>query len=68
MRRRAPAVVTPVLVSADGGVLDATDKIFPAPTGRNGRHYQRQALRGHLQQPAAEFASRNCAYTAVVTE
>ena len=40
--------------------------------GRNGRHYQRQALSGvlltYLQQFSAEFASRNCAYTAVVTE
>jgi hypothetical protein len=35
---------------------------------RNGRHYQRQHLSGVLvtfrQQLAAEFASRNCSYTA----
>ena len=37
-----------------------------------GRQYQRQALSGvlltYLQQLSAEFASRNCAYTDVVTE
>ena len=64
--------VTPFVVSAGGGVLDATDKKFPAPTGRNGRQYQRQAVSGvlltYLQQLSAEFASRNFAYTAVVKE
>ena len=44
--------------------------MFPAPNGRNGRHYQRQHLSGVLvtfwQKLAAEFASRNCAYTAAV--
>ena len=43
---------------------------FPAPKGRNGRHYQRQHCSGVLitfrQQLAAEFASRNCAYMAAV--
>ena len=50
--------------------LEATDKMFPAPKGRNGRHYQRQHLSGVLvtfrQLLAAEFASRNCTYTAAV--
>ena len=50
--------------------LIATDKMFPAPKGRNGQHYQRQHLSGvqltFRQQLAAEFASRNCAYTAAV--
>ena len=58
------------MVSAGGGVTEATDKLFPAPKGRNGRYYQRQHLSGVLltfrQQLAAEFASRNCAYTAAV--
>ena len=44
--------------------------MFPAPKGRNGRHYQRQRLSGVLltfrQMLAAEFASRNCAYAAAV--
>ena len=44
------------------------DKMFRAPKGRNGRHYQRQHLSGVLltfrQQLAAEFASRNCYYAA----
>ena len=44
--------------------------MFPAPKGPNGRHYQRQHLSGVLvtfqQQLAAEFASRNCSYTAAV--
>ena len=46
--------------------------MFPATKGRNGRcrPYQRQHLIGVLvtfrQQLAAEFASRNCSYTAVV--
>ena len=70
VRRHAPAVVTPVVVSAGGGVTDATDSMLPAPTGRNGRHYHRQALSGvlltYLQQLSAEFASRNCVYTAVL--
>ena len=39
---------------------------------RNGRHYQRQTLSGvlltYLQQLSSEVASRNCAYTVVVTE
>ena len=52
------------------GVSEATDKMFPAPKGRNGRHYQRHHISGVLltfrQQLAAEFASRNCAYTAAV--
>ena len=43
--------------------------MFPAPKGRNDRHYQRQHLSGMLvtfrKQLAAEFASRNCTYTAV---
>ena len=73
LRRRryaahAPSKVIPFVVSAGGGVTEATDKMFPAPKGRNGRHYQRQHLSGVLvtfrQQLAAEFASRNCAYTA----
>ena len=68
IRRHAPSKVIPFVVSAGGGVTEATDKMFPAPTGRNGRHYQRQHLSGVLvtfrQQLAAEFASRNCAYTA----
>ena len=67
-RRHAPSKVIPFVVSAGGGVTEATDKMFPAPTGRNGRHYQRQHVSGVLvtfrQQLAAEFASRNCAYTA----
>ena len=48
VRRHAPASVMPVVVSAGGGLLDATDKVFPAPTGRNGRHFQRQHLSGVL--------------------
>jgi hypothetical protein len=68
VRRHAPATVVPFVVSAGGGVTEATDKMFPAPTGRNGRHYQRQHLSGVLvtfrQQLAAEFASRNCSYAA----
>ena len=70
VRRHAPSKVIPFVVSAGGGVTEATDKLFPAPKGRNGRHYQRQHLSGVLltfrQQLAAEFASRNCAYTAAV--
>ncbi len=58
----------PFVVSAGGGVTEATDKMFPAHTGRNGRHYQRKHLSGVLvtfrQQLAAEFASRNCSYAA----
>ena len=42
--------------------MGATDKILPAPTGRNGCHYQSQALSGvmltYLQQLSAELASR----------
>ena len=57
-------------ILAGGGVTDATDSMLPAPTGRNGRHYHRQALSGvlltYLQQLSAEFASRNCVYTAVL--
>ena len=53
-----------------GWVSEATDKMFPAPKGRNSRHYQRQHLSGVLvtfrQQLTAEFASRNCSYTAAV--
>ena len=68
IRRHAPSKVILFVVSAGGGVTEATDKMFPAPTGWNGRHYQRQHLSGVLltfrQQLAAEFASRNCAYTA----
>ena len=68
-RRHAPAVVTPFVVSAGGGVLDATDHMLPTPSGRNGRHYQRQHLSGvlvsYLHALNAEFASRNCAATAV---
>ena len=59
----------PFVVSAGGGVTEA-DKMFPAPTGRNGRHYQRQHLSGVLvtfrQQLAAEFASRNCSCDSLV--
>ena len=44
--------------------------MFPAPKGRNGRHYQRQHLSGvrvtFRQQLAAEFASRNRSYIAAV--
>ena len=58
------------MVSAGGEVSEATDKMFPVPTGRNDRHSQRQHLSGVLvtfrQQQAAEFASRNCSYTAAV--
>ena len=59
-----------IVVSAGGGVTEATDKMFPAPRGRNGRHYQRQHLSGVLltfrQQLAAEFAYRSRACTAAV--
>ena len=54
------------------GVTEATDdKIFPAPIGRNGRHFQRKHLSGVFvsplirQQLVAEFASRNCALSCV---
>ena len=30
VRRHAPAIVMPVVLSAGGGLLDATDKVFPA--------------------------------------
>ena len=44
--------------------------MFPAPKGRNGRHYKRQHLSGVLvtfrQHLASEFASRNCSVTAAV--
>ena len=71
LRRHAPAVVELFVVSAGGGVMGATDKLFPAPTGRIG--YQRLALSGMLltyQHLAAEFASHSCAYryTAVIAE
>jgi hypothetical protein len=36
VRRHAPATVVPFVVSAGGGVTEATDNMFPAPTGRNG--------------------------------
>ena len=35
LRSHAPTVVTPVVVSAGGGMLDASDEIFPAPTSRS---------------------------------
>ena len=60
----------PVVVSAGGGVVDATDKLFPAPIGRNGRQFQRQHRNRvqvtYRQQIVTEFASRNCAYMGAI--
>ena len=48
VRPHAPSTVIPFVVSAGGGVSEVTDKMFPAPKGRNGWHYQRQHLSGVL--------------------
>ena len=59
-RSAAIAIVKSVVVSVGGGALDATDKIFPAPTGRDGRHYHCLPTpgpkRGDAHVPAAALS------------
>ncbi len=57
----APVNVTPFVVSAGGGIMDATDALLPSAKGRSGRHYERQHLSGILlkyrHRLAAAFVS-----------
>ena len=65
----APVNVTPFVVSAGGGIMEATDALLPSVKGRRGRHYEQQHLSGILlkfrHRLAAEFVSRCCARAGV---
>jgi hypothetical protein len=65
-------LLTPFIVSAGGGIMEATDALLPSAKGRSGRHYERQHLSGILlkyrHRLAAEFVSRCCARAGVALD